>query len=37
MDDFYINMKVLEQGYKSINALDAIVKEDVSRPNKGGV
>jgi len=34
MDDFYINMKVLEQGYKSINALDAIVKEDVSNQIK---
>ncbi len=30
VDDFYINMKVLEQGYKCINNLDAIVYEDIS-------
>ena len=30
VDDFYINMKILEQGYKSINNTDAIVYEDVS-------
>lgn len=30
VDDFYINMKVIEQGVKSINSRDAIVYEDVS-------
>ncbi len=30
VDDFYINMKILEQGYKSINNTDAQVYEDVS-------
>jgi cellulose synthase/poly-beta-1,6-N-acetylglucosamine synthase-like glycosyltransferase len=30
VDDFYINMKVLEQGIKSINELSAKVHEDVS-------
>lgn len=30
VDDFYISMKVLEQDYASINALDAIAYEDVS-------
>ena len=30
VDDFYINMKVLEQGYKCINNLDAVVFEDIS-------
>lgn len=30
MDDFYINMGVLEQGYKTINAVDAKVSEDIS-------
>ncbi len=30
VDDFYINMKVLEKGKKAINNLDAIVYEDVS-------
>jgi len=30
MDDFYINMKVLEAGKKTMNSLDAIVFEDVS-------
>lgn len=30
VDDFYINMKVLEKGGKAINALDAIVYEDIS-------
>jgi cellulose synthase/poly-beta-1,6-N-acetylglucosamine synthase-like glycosyltransferase len=30
VDDFYINMKVLEQGYKCINNLNAIVYEDIS-------
>jgi cellulose synthase/poly-beta-1,6-N-acetylglucosamine synthase-like glycosyltransferase len=30
VDDFYINMKVLEQGYKAINNTKAIVFEDVS-------
>ena len=30
VDDFYINMKVLDQGYKCINNLEAIVFEDIS-------
>jgi cellulose synthase/poly-beta-1,6-N-acetylglucosamine synthase-like glycosyltransferase len=30
MDDFYINMKVLADGKKTINSLEAIVTEDVS-------
>lgn len=30
MDDFYINMKVLEVGKKTINSLEAVVTEDVS-------
>lgn len=30
VDDFYINMKVLEKGYQCINNLDALVFEDVS-------
>lgn len=30
MDDFYVNMKVLEKGYKSVNNLDSHVYEDVS-------
>ena len=30
MDDFYINMKVLECGKKTMNSLEAIVYEDVS-------
>lgn len=30
VDDFYICMKVIEQGYKAINNLDAVVFEDVS-------
>ncbi len=30
VDDFYINMCVLEKGYKAINNLNAIVYEDVS-------
>ncbi len=30
VDDFYINMKVLEQGYKCINNLEAVVFEDIS-------
>jgi cellulose synthase/poly-beta-1,6-N-acetylglucosamine synthase-like glycosyltransferase len=30
MDDFYINMKVIGKGMKTINSLDAIVYEDVS-------
>lgn len=30
VDDFYINMHVLEKGYKAINNLNAIVYEDVS-------
>ena len=30
VDDFYINMKILEQGYKTINNTEAIVYEDVS-------
>ncbi|MBE9468098.1 MAG: glycosyltransferase [Bacteroidetes bacterium] len=30
VDDFYINMKVLEKGKKAINNLDAVVFEDVS-------
>lgn len=30
VDDFYINMRVLEKGKKAINNLDAIVYEDVS-------
>ncbi len=34
VDDFYINMKVLEKGYKSINNLSAKVYEDI--PNKLG-
>lgn len=29
VDDFYINMKVLEKGYKCINNLDAKVYEDI--------
>ncbi len=32
VDDFYISMKVLEKGYKTINNLDAKVYEDI--PNK---
>ncbi len=32
VDDFYLNMKVLEQGYKTINNLDAKVYESI--PNK---
>ncbi len=30
VDDFYINMKVLEKGYYCINNLDAMVYEDIS-------
>ncbi len=30
MDDFYICMRVIEQGFKTINSLDADVYEDVS-------
>lgn len=30
VDDFFINMKVLEKGYKCINNLDARVYEDIS-------
>jgi len=30
VDDFYLNMKVLEQGYKAVNHPEAIVFEDVS-------
>jgi cellulose synthase/poly-beta-1,6-N-acetylglucosamine synthase-like glycosyltransferase len=30
VDDFYINMKVLEKGYKAINEVKAVVYEDVS-------
>jgi cellulose synthase/poly-beta-1,6-N-acetylglucosamine synthase-like glycosyltransferase len=30
VDDFYISMKVLEQGYWNVNALDAVAYEDVS-------
>jgi cellulose synthase/poly-beta-1,6-N-acetylglucosamine synthase-like glycosyltransferase len=30
VDDFYINMKVLEQGYKCINNMEAVVYEDIS-------
>ena len=30
VDDFYINMKVLEKGYKAINNMEAVVFEDVS-------
>jgi cellulose synthase/poly-beta-1,6-N-acetylglucosamine synthase-like glycosyltransferase len=30
VDDFFLNMKVVEQGYKAINALEAKVYEDVS-------
>lgn len=30
VDDFYINMKVLEKGKKAVNELEAIVYEDVS-------
>lgn len=30
MDDFYINMKVLEYGKKTMNSLESIVYEDVS-------
>jgi len=30
VDDFFINMKVLEQGYRCINNLNAIVYEDIS-------
>ncbi len=30
VDDFYINMKVLQKGYKAINNLESIVFEDVS-------
>lgn len=30
VDDFYICMKVIENGYKAINNLDAVVYEDVS-------
>ena len=30
MDDFYINMKVLEMGKKTMNSLESIVYEDVS-------
>lgn len=30
VDDFYINMKVLEKGYKCINNLEARVYEDIS-------
>lgn len=30
VDDFYISMNVLEQGYKSIKALNAVCYEDVS-------
>ena len=30
VDDFYINMKVLEKGYKCINNLEAKVYEDIS-------
>ena len=30
VDDFYIAMRVMEQGYRSINELDAICYEDVS-------
>lgn len=30
VDDFFINMKVFEQGFKAINSIDAKVYEDVS-------
>jgi cellulose synthase/poly-beta-1,6-N-acetylglucosamine synthase-like glycosyltransferase len=30
VDDFYINMKVLEKGKKAVNELEAVVYEDVS-------
>lgn len=30
VDDFYLNMKVLEKGYKAINNLNAVVHENVS-------
>ncbi len=30
VDDFYINMKIFEQGYKAINCVNAVVYEDVS-------
>ncbi len=30
VDDFYINMKVLEKGFKCINNLEALVFEDIS-------
>jgi hypothetical protein len=30
VDDFYINMKVLEKGYQCINNLNALVFEDIS-------
>ena len=30
VDDFYINMKVLSKGKKSINSMDAVVTEDIS-------
>ncbi len=30
VDDFFINMKVLEKGYQCVNSLDAIVYEDIS-------
>ena len=30
VDDFYICMKILEKGYKTVNNIDAIVYEDVS-------
>ncbi|MEI7596945.1 MAG: glycosyltransferase [Bacteroidota bacterium] len=30
VDDFYINMHVLEKGYKAVNCLNAVVFEDVS-------
>ncbi|HNV81521.1 MAG: glycosyltransferase [Tenuifilaceae bacterium] len=30
MDDFFINMKVIQQGKKTINSLEAVVYEDVS-------
>ena len=30
VDDFYINMKILQKGYRAVNNLDAYVFEDVS-------
>jgi cellulose synthase/poly-beta-1,6-N-acetylglucosamine synthase-like glycosyltransferase len=34
VDDFYLNMKVLEQGFKAVNHPEAIVFEDVSNDPK---